>query len=459
MRLVSRIFAIPVITIALTTGTPGAEPESWPPAFLKTNAETAIVTSNLFLEVPESVKSARKDPAAAEFVVATKPPTVALAYHRQLGSHAATRRLWSSWGDIAVAKDGKVYCAIGDHGDYRKGDARCFLYVWDPAQQTLKQIVDMNKVVPPRAGQPAWSKVHAKIDEGPDNKIYFTCTLNDGRRAGQTEWTDQLPGGQLYQYDPQTGQTVVFANLPAKRCTATSLLDAERGIWWCTLEGGDDALWALDLKSKKPVFQGPEGSVKFDRNIALTRDGAIYFNGDKSLWKYDSKTATVVATKSVLDDAVGMRASTAESKAGHFYGTTRAGQLFRYTPAKDELKALGSAWLKTDYIAVCVLSPDERFVYYLPGAHGKAPQSGTPVVQYEIATGRRKVLAFLAKAIEEETGYVPAGTYGMKISADGSSIYVNFNGHASDSIRPKHMKPKGFGLCGFAAIKIPKSER
>jgi hypothetical protein len=47
----------------------------------------------------------------------------------------------------------------------------------------------------------------------------------------------------------------------------------------------------------------------------------------------------------------------------------------------------------------------------------------------------------------------------MKVSADGSTLYVNFNGHAADQIRPQSMKPNGFGLCAFAAIQIPESER
>jgi len=55
--------------------------------------------------------------------------------------------------------------------------------------------------------------------------------------------------------------------------------------------------------------------------------------------------------------------------------------------------------------------------------------------------------------------YVPGGTYGMKLSADGSTIYVNFNGHPADLIRPANMKPIGFGLTAFAAIHIPASER
>ena len=106
-----------------------------------------------------------------------------------------------------------------------------------------------------------------------------------------------------------------------------------------------------------------------------------------------------------------------------------------------------------------MLSPDERFLYYLPGAHGQAFRYGTPIVQYEIATGTRKVLAFLAPALEHQLDYVPGGTYGIKLSRDGSTLFVNFNGHAADSIRPSYMRPIGFGLCSFAEIQISKAER
>jgi hypothetical protein len=111
-----------------------------------------------------------------------------------------------------------------------------------------------------------------------------------------------------------------------------------------------------------------------------------------------------------------------------------------------------------DYTTVAELSPDERYIYYLPGAHGQASRTGTPVVQYDIANRRIKVLAFLARAFEQAHEYIPAGTYGMKVSADGSTLYVNFNGHLTKNL-PKHLRPNGFGLCSFAAIQIPRSER
>jgi hypothetical protein len=155
-----------------------------------------------------------------------------------------------------------------------------------------------------------------------------------------------------------------------------------------------------------------------------------------------------------------MRAASRASSAGDVFGVThKGGQLFRFRPAENKVELLGPTWGTGEYTTVTVLSPDERFVYYLPGAHGKASQYGTPVVQYEIATGTRKVLAFLAPTLEAQVGYVPGGTYGVKLSDDGGTLYVNFNGHAADGIRPARMRPNGFGLTSFAAIHVPKSER
>src|SRR5207248_5666372 len=184
---------------------------------------------------------------------------------------------------------------------------------WDPKAKELKQVVDMNHVVPPKAGRPSWSKVHAKIDEGQDGKIYFSCTLNSGDRAKLPEyhWDEQLPGGQLYQYDPATGATTVFANLPRRRCTATSLLDRERNIWWCNLEAGEgNALWGLDLTTKKEIFRAPDGTTGFNRAFALMRDGSIYLNGPDRLMKFNLVTRQVEPTRTSFGDSPGMRCAT-----------------------------------------------------------------------------------------------------------------------------------------------------
>jgi hypothetical protein len=198
----------------------------------------------------------------------------------------------------------------------------------------------------------------------------------------------------------------------------------------------------------------------FNRAFALARDGSIYFNGEGGIWKYDAASGKLAATGAALSDTPGMRSASAESSKGVIYGTTyRTNQLFAFDTKQNKTELLGPTFLTGEYTTVMLLSPDEKYLYYLPGSHGKAWQYGTPVVQYEIATGRRKVLAFLAETMGERFGFVPGGTYGTKLSADGSTLYVNFNGHAADSQRPEKMRPNGFGLCGFAAIHIPASER
>jgi hypothetical protein len=413
-------------------------------------------------EADEEEQEPKKTPPVP-FAIALKPPKVELAFHGELGPNAAGRRLWSSWGDIGVADDGRVYCAIGDHDNDAGGDARCFLYSWDPKERRLRQVADMNRVVPPRPGQPAWSKVHAKIDQGADGRIYFSATLNSGGKAGDPKYgfNDVLPGGQLYAYDPASGKVDVAANLPPRRCTATSLMDRARNIWWCNLEAGQgEALWGLHLGTKKVVFQGEDGSVGFNRAFALLRNGRLLFNGPASLRMLEPATGLMLMNLASAEGSPGMRCASRESEGGHIYGVLQGThQLFDYTVATGELKLLGPTWLGGEYTTVCELSPDERFLYYLPGSHGRAWQSGTPVIQYEIATARRKVLAFLAPVVERRTDYVPAGTYGMKLSADGATIYVNFNGHPADAIRPEKMKPIGFGLTAFAVIEIPEGER
>jgi hypothetical protein len=445
---------------------PSAE-TAWPPPLQSAVHGVATIKSDAFLTVPPEVEKARAQEGAAPFVVARTPPVVELVYHGELPGHAQNATGWTAWGDILVAGDGRVYCGLGNHGNNAlrpegENGGQAFLYQWNPPTKTLRRVVDLNHIVETQEGDPSWTKVHAGILEGRDGKIYLTGTLNDGGRAYQMKWTPRVPGGQLFEFDPATEKTRVVASFPGE-VTPTTELDRARNIWYGNLEGktGHDsiALTAVDLGSGRVIYQSPHDAVHADRNLALARDGAVYFNGLNGLWKYDPATKSIAATRSAFPAGT-MRSSTAESRQGFIYGTTmNPGRLFRYAPAQDKLEMLGPEFLTGDYTAVTVLSPDEKFVYYLPGSHGGAAKIGTPVVQYEIATGQRKVLAFLRDPIAIQTGYVPAGTYGVAISADGATLYVNFNGTPANAALMPWKHAKNFGLTAFAAIHIPASER
>src|ERR1051326_4903411 len=79
---------------------------TWPPALPGAINGTVTFSSADLLTIPAAVKTAD----AAPFDVPTRAPVVDLAFHDQLGPDGATRRLWSSWGDICVASDDRVYC-------------------------------------------------------------------------------------------------------------------------------------------------------------------------------------------------------------------------------------------------------------------------------------------------------------------------------------------------------------
>jgi hypothetical protein len=453
------------VVLALVVGLAGrvfaADNQAWPPPLKGAKHGTVKIRSDLFLKVPAAVEASRAKPGFADFVVAQEAPTVDLAYHGDLPNRALNGTGWSSWGDICVATNGRVYVGLGDHGDDAGGKSHAYLYEWDPVRRVLKQIVDLNTIVPRTQGESTWAKVHARIDEGADGGIYFSGTLNDGNQANkpQYKWSDAVTGGQLYRYDPRTEKASLVGSFPPARCSATSLIDRKRNLWWCNLETGSNALCAIDLATGKRVYKAPDGSMGFNRNFSLAQDGSIFFNGPGgALWKVDTQT-NLVQTRSTVPNK-GMRSSTAESKDGFIYGVSMSpGVLFRYSPAKDEMVALGPDFGAGDYSTVCVLSPDERYLYFMPGAHGGAPSLGTPIIQYAIATGQRKVIAFLREAFETKYGYVPGGTYGVKLSADGSTLYANLNGHAADRVRPKGMPGAGFGLTAFVAVHIPESER
>jgi hypothetical protein len=480
--------------------------DTWPPK-LPTANKNGVATLNTpdLLKVPAAVQHVLDSTSNAQLTIAKAVPTVEVIYHDGLPNAALNGTGWSSWGDICVASNGKVYSGIGNHWKTDRGQS--YVYSWDPNTKTLTKVADLNKISGAGADDVHFSKVHAHIIEGRDKKIYFTGTLDDGGKAESEDmmkrWNTKIGGGKLFQYDPATGKSIVYADFPKARVTATTKYDPKRNILYCSLEGSPDgfAFGAFDMTAKKWIYNGPPAEVSGqDRNFMLDSKGNIYFNGVESaahtalreknlaaamgegkvipasmlpginrrinkvakayttLWKYDPTTNKVTPTNTYFT-SIGFRSSTVESKEGYIYGSTMGGEMFRYSPSKDKIEILSSNFLiDGEYITVCDLSPDEKYVYYLPGAHGSAGFSGTPVIQYDVKTNKQKAIAFLNEPMNNAWHYAPGGTYGMKVSKDGSKLYIGLNGAPSDNIRPKELH-EGFGLTSFAVINIPASER
>ncbi len=81
-------------------------------------------------------------------------------------------------------------------------------------------------------------------------------------------------------------------------------------------------------------------------------------------------------------------------------------------------------------------------------------QFGTPVVQYDTKTNRKKVIAFLHEFYLEKYGYGPGGAYGVELDEKGESLFFYTNGRFTT-------KELGstYGRNAIFHVHIPESER
>lgn len=95
----------------------------------------------------------------------------------------------------------------------------------------------------------------------------------------------------------------------------------------------------------------------------------------------------------------------------------------------------------------------ERYLYYVSGAHGGDYSDGSPLVQYDLKTKLRTVIAFLRPFYHKRYGFVPCGT---AVSPKGDKVYIAWNGNRGSPVASGRFR---FNTCAFTVIHIPESER
>ena len=66
------------------------------------------------------------------------------------------------------------------------------------------------------------------------------------------------------------------------------------------------------------------------------------------------------------------------------------------------------------------VDPTGRYLYYVLGAHGGSQHDGTPIVQFDVNTKRKKIIAFLHPFYQDKNGYTPLGTFSSAIDPRSS---------------------------------------
>jgi hypothetical protein len=125
--------------------------------------------------------------------------------------------------------------------------------------------------------------------------------------------------------------------------------------------------------------------------------------------------------------------------------------LWQFNTRTEKAKQIGMIAVGTEaYVASLDVDPTGRFLYYVPGAHGGGYRDGSPLVQYDVKAGTKKVIAFLHPFYQDNYGFTPKGTYSTAVSAEGDKVYITWN--VSRGTR-------AWDCCGLTVVHIPESER
>jgi len=383
------------------------------------------------------------------------------------------RAMWANWGQAAYyPPNGTFYASLGDNGSY---DAHLYIVEYDPAARCISVSPEINKILGRADDVFGEGKIHGHIDfmDGPN--LWFCTYWSKYPEPHPEDWATGYLGGHIMSYNVETHEYVDYGVPMPGASWPSGRVDTQRRMLYAA--GYYCEFLAWDIDARRPIYAGqlPEGMVWSNR-VMLIDDvtGMLYTSNqhesdpNNNLIKYDPKRNrfTLLDAPMPPDElseeggVAPMRASTSKrGEDGLFYGVTSRGQMFTFDPETEEIVDRGYSWPGEErYTTSLQRSPGGRYLYFAPGAHGGGYRDGSALVQYDIETGTRKVLAFLAPYYMEKYGYTPSGAFSIKLDDAGERVFICWNG--GFSARAFDEKPRSvFHNNSIMLVHIPESER
>lgn len=382
-------------------------------------------------------------------------------------------RPWTQWGQGVALPDGRFFSAIGDHCGI---NGNSYLYEYDPETSQLKMVTDVLSNVEHNDGGWGYGKIHGQLVRGEDGAIYAATYW--GTQKGLA-YGGGYNGDLLLRLDPDTGK-LTSLGVPIEKHGIPSLagVGGSSGLIYGEAvdplaaaaaqsstdttaatsggkkkdaapaedkeededSGGDGAggkvkagaFFAFDPATKEVVFRDDGPHAGF-RNVMVDGKGRAYYSaGERKLKMFDPETKKLSDVEAQLPGLY-LRASTRPAADGTVYGVTRApDRLFALRPS-GQIDDIGPV---RGYTASLALAPDGTSVYYVPDAHGRAWESGTPIIRVDTATGKESVVTTLNKAAESTLKLRLGGSYDVVVAPDGKRLYVGFNAGPPTAAEP-----------------------
>ncbi len=432
-------------------------------------------TSPQFLMVPEDY------PEIRDFSVAKEAPTVDFAIIQGMEPFVLPvlhpyheGGIYGGWGDVSKGPDGCFYYSIGDH---RGCGGTAYMFRYDPADKTNTIVIDLKKVVGYGDDVFGDGKFHGDPEVSPDGDMWLLSYFGP---APLEEDFETWHGSWLFHHNVFSGKTECVGIALEGESWPYHAWDWDRNLLF-GVGSLNKQVVVYDTNERCMLYGGvpPDGITWFERGVMLDRDtGIIYttdtikyadgerlsgrYRGEQRMVSYErrnnrfTRLQSLVPPNKVTGTVTPLRAHTkVKDSEGAFWCCDVSGAMFRFFPAEDRIEQLGMNWGKEGkYLANMCFSPKKRYIYYLPGADTHAHTYGTPVVQYDTKTHKKKVIAFLNDFYLEKYGYCPGGTYGVELDEAGESLFFYMNGQFTT----KELGT-GYGRPAIFHVHIPESER
>ncbi len=474
---------------------------------MMSTGRVAVEYDSQFLEPPESVKHYN----GKGFTVAETPPEIEFAVvpyeYRFFAEPPEGNKVgpWANWAQANYyAQTQKFYSCCGDHGGY---NAHLHLVEYDTVEKKLSCLPEINKVIGRKSNQYGDGKIHGYLDfyqaQYLDRPHLWYCTYwCKYPEPEEADWATGYDGGYIMSYDMSEGDIVNYGVPMPRASWPYHRVDTNRGLLYAAGMFGEFLAWDINTQRTKWAGYLPPGMAWYNRAILIDEEtGMVYSNN--SYWnqpykepvpfgkttdayhhiiKYDpyknrfSELPCHMPKNSRAGTYDGMRCTTRKrGPDGLFWGITYSGEIFSFDPAREEIKGHGLCWPGYDlYSCTIDRSPGGRYLYYTIAAHSRAYLYGSPVIQFDTKTGKRKVLAFLFKHFYDKFGYIAGGSYAFRLDDKGEKLFMMWNGDFTDvealkargGWDPKDTSKYGmpsprdaFGHCAVFVLNIPESER
>ncbi len=427
-----------------------------PQAYLQLPPVSAF-TSHRFLYDP--------NPPSQAYSIAQEPPAIDI-HILEFPESSGMGECWSCWGQGLLASNKRLYFAAGNHLESGAEGNGC-LYCYDTVSGRLDLAVNVRKVVPDPGV--AAGKIHGTIGEGNDGKICFVTYWGVEKKEGSAAG---FKGSALLSFDPRSGEAACLGIPSEGQVFRAAVMDPVSMLFYLVaLPSRTFLCW--DIHSCSLLYRSPAGLRVDDRHLFSVAPGEVLFSfdgGELGLYRHKErgvrklgaslKPRFSLSFSNLLHPrpAPLLRCMAAAPGSRTAYGINGSGRLFSMDLDSYEVRLLRSSFATDEYVAGLAISRDGKFLYYVPGSLGSAAALGTPVVQYDTATGRLKVLAFLASFFREEFHYRIGGCYSLSLDEDGKRLFMVFNGAPIRTGVPLDRQPP-FGQPCLVILHIPEGER